>query len=55
MSVVGIINKGAFIDSGLQFCGTIMGDHSKCSINTMLNTGTVVGVSANIHGTGFPQ
>ena len=45
----------AYIDSGLQFCGTIMGDHSKCSINTMLNTGTVVGVSANIHGTGFPS
>ncbi len=44
----------SFIDSGLQFCGTIMGDHSKCSINTMLNTGTVVGVSANIFGAGFP-
>lgn len=42
------------IDSGLQFCGTIMGDHSKCSINTMFNTGTVVGVSANIFGAGFP-
>ena len=43
-----------FINSGLQFCGLIMGDHSKCSINTMFNTGTVVGVSANIFGTGFP-
>lgn len=44
----------SYIDTGLQFCGVIMGDHSKCSINTMLNTGTVVGVSANIHGNGFP-
>jgi len=42
------------LDTGLQFCGTIMGDHSKCSINTMLNTGTVVGVSASIFGGGFP-
>ena len=48
-------HKKAFIDSGLQFCGTIMGDHSKCSINTMLNTGTVVGVSASIFGAGFPH
>ncbi|MFM7217580.1 MAG: glucose-1-phosphate thymidylyltransferase, partial [Bacteroidota bacterium] len=38
----------------LQFCGLVMADHSKCSINTMFNTGTVVGVSANIFGTGFP-
>lgn len=45
----------AYINSGLQFCGLIMGDHSKCSINTMFNTGTVVGVSANIFGNGFPQ
>jgi UDP-N-acetylglucosamine diphosphorylase/glucosamine-1-phosphate N-acetyltransferase len=43
-----------YINSGLQFCGLIMGDHSKCSINTMFNTGTVVGVSANIFGNGFP-
>ncbi len=43
-----------FISTGLQFCGLMMGDHSKCSINTMFNTGTVVGVSANIFGTGFP-
>lgn len=43
-----------FINTGLQFCGLIMGDHSKCSINTMFNTGTVVGVSANIFGDGFP-
>lgn len=44
-----------FEDTGLQFCGLVMGDHSKCSINTMFNTGTVIGVSANIHGTGFPN
>ncbi len=44
----------AFIHTGLQFCGLIMGDHSKCGINTMFNTGTVVGVSANVFGTGFP-
>ncbi|MBK9285910.1 MAG: GlmU family protein [Sphingobacteriaceae bacterium] len=41
-------------DTGLQFCGLIMGDHSKTGINTMLNTGTVVGVGANIFGGGFP-
>ncbi|MEQ8687809.1 MAG: GlmU family protein [Imperialibacter sp.] len=45
----------AFVDSGLQFCGLLMGDHSKCGINTMFNTGTVVGVSANIFGGGFPK
>ncbi len=43
-----------YVGTGRQFCGMIMGDHSKCSINTMFNTGTVVGVSANIFGTGFP-
>jgi UDP-N-acetylglucosamine diphosphorylase/glucosamine-1-phosphate N-acetyltransferase len=42
------------IDSGQQFVGTIMGDHSKTGINTMLNTGTVVGVGANTFGGGFP-
>jgi UDP-N-acetylglucosamine diphosphorylase/glucosamine-1-phosphate N-acetyltransferase len=47
--------RGRFIDTGLQFCGLIMGDHSKCAINTMFNTGTVVGVSANIFGEGFPR
>ncbi len=46
--------KETYINTGLQFCGLIMGDHSKCSINTMFNTGTVVGVSANIFGNGFP-
>ena len=44
-----------FKKTGLQFCGLIMGDHSKCGINTMFNTGTVVGVSANIFGSGFPR
>jgi len=44
-----------FISTGLLFCGMIMGDHSKCGINTMFNTGTVVGVSANIFGDGFPR
>jgi UDP-N-acetylglucosamine diphosphorylase/glucosamine-1-phosphate N-acetyltransferase len=43
------------VDTGLQFCGLIMGDHSKCGINTMFNTGTVVGVSANVFGAGFPD
>lgn len=44
-----------FAPTGLQFCGLMMGDHSKCAINTMFNTGTVVGVSANIFGSGFPR
>jgi UDP-N-acetylglucosamine diphosphorylase/glucosamine-1-phosphate N-acetyltransferase len=44
-----------FEHTGLQFCGLIMGDHSKSGINTMFNTGTVVGVSANIYGSGFPR
>lgn len=47
-------NDDKMIDSGLQFCGLMMGDHSKCGINTMFNTGTVVGVGANIFGGGFP-
>jgi UDP-N-acetylglucosamine diphosphorylase/glucosamine-1-phosphate N-acetyltransferase len=45
---------GKAIDTGLVFCGLVMGDHSKCGINTMFNTGTVVGVSANIFGGDFP-
>ena len=45
----------SFARTGLQFCGLMMGDHSKCGINTMFNTGTVVGVSANIFGSGFPR
>ena len=44
-----------FINTELQFCGLIMGDHSKCGINTMFNTGTVVGVGTNIFGAGFPR
>ena len=44
-----------FAKTGLQFCGMMMGDHSKCGINTMFNTGTVVGVSANIYGSGYPR
>lgn len=47
--------KERFINTGLTFCGLIMGDHSKCGINTMFNTGTVVGVNANIFGSGFPR
>ena len=47
--------KEGFEKTGLQFCGLMMGDHSKCGINTMFNTGTVVGVSANIFGSGFPR
>jgi len=45
----------SFSPSGLQFCGLIMGDHSKCGINTMFNTGSVVGVSANVFGAGYPR
>ncbi len=44
-----------FAKTGLQFCGLMMGDHSKCGINTMFNTGTVIGVSANIYGGNFPR
>lgn len=47
--------RGGFTNTGLQFCGLMMGDHSKCGINTMFNTGTVVGVGANIFGDGFPR
>lgn len=44
-----------YADTGLTFCGLIMGDHSKCGINTMFNTGTVVGACSNIYGGGFPS
>ena len=47
--------RNGFEKTGLQFCGLIMGDHSKCGINTMFNTGTVIGVSCNIYGSGFPR
>tara|TARA_B110000090_G_scaffold178881_1_gene202893 strand:+ start:618 stop:1793 length:1176 start_codon:yes stop_codon:yes gene_type:complete len=48
-------NTRRFAKTGLQFCGLMMGDHSKCGINTMFNTGTVIGVSVNIFGSGFPR
>lgn len=44
-----------FERTGLQFCGLIMGDHSKAGINTMFNTATVIGVGVNVHGSGFPR
>lgn len=44
-----------FLPTGLQFCGVIMGDHTKCGINTMINTATVIGVGCNLHGSGFPR
>src|SRR5690606_10214128 len=47
--------KDSFRNTGLLHCGLIMGDHSKCAINTMFNTGTVAGVGANIFGAGFPR
>ncbi|MCX6282585.1 MAG: GlmU family protein [Bacteroidetes bacterium] len=47
--------KQTFVSTSQQFCGLIMGDHSKCAINTMFNTGTVVGVNANIFGPGFQR
>ena len=48
-------SKQTFISTSLQFCGLIMGDHSKCGIDTMFNTGTVVGVNANVFGAGFQR
>ena len=48
-------SQESFGDSGLQFYGLIMGDHSKCGINTMFNTGTVAGVSTNIFGAVYPK
>jgi UDP-N-acetylglucosamine diphosphorylase/glucosamine-1-phosphate N-acetyltransferase len=47
--------QGTFVNTGLQFCGLIMGDHSKTGINTMFNTGTVVGVNVNVFGSGFQR
>lgn len=47
--------NGEIIDSGVQFLGVIMGDHSKSAINTMFNTGTIVGFSCNVFGAGFPD
>lgn len=48
-------HENRMIKTGLQFCGLLMGDHSKCGINTMFNTGSVVGVSCNIYGGDFPD
>jgi len=47
--------QGSFVNTGLTFCGLIMGDHSKCGINTMFNTGSVVGINSNIFGSGFQR
>ena len=47
--------KGTYVNTGLQFCGLMLGDHSKCGINTMFNTGTVVGVGSMIFGEGYPR
>lgn len=44
-----------FLRTGLQFCGLIMGDHSKAGVNTMFNTATVLGVGVNVYGSGFPR
>jgi UDP-N-acetylglucosamine diphosphorylase/glucosamine-1-phosphate N-acetyltransferase len=46
--------EGRQVDTGAQFCGLFMGDHAKSGINTMFNTGTVVGPCANVFGGGFP-
>lgn len=47
--------SSSFEKTGLTFCGLMMADHAKCGINTMFNTGTVVGVAANVFGSGFPR
>ncbi len=52
---VNVYVNGEVVDSGSQFLGVIMGDHSKTAINTMFNTGTIVGFSSNIFGAGFPS
>lgn len=49
------ISQRRFVDTGLQFCGLIMGDHSKAGINTMFNTATTIGVGVNFYGAGFPR
>jgi len=54
-ATVDVWENGKFTDTGSQFMGLIMGDHSKTGINTMLNTGTVVGFSSNVFGAGFPN
>ncbi len=47
--------RRSFLRTGLQFCGLIMGDHSKIGVNCMLNTATTIGVGVNFHGAGFPR
>jgi len=47
--------KGGFSDTGLQFCGSMVADHAKLGIGSTLNTGTVIGVGANLFGEGFPR
>ena len=47
--------KGDYTSSGLQFCGVLMGDHSKTAINTQINSGTTIGVFANLFSAGFPS
>jgi UDP-N-acetylglucosamine diphosphorylase/glucosamine-1-phosphate N-acetyltransferase len=54
-STIKVAVNGKEINSGMQFLGLIMGDHSKTAINTMFNTGTVVGFSSNVFGAGFPS
>ncbi len=49
------IEQHTFVPTGQTFCGTIFGDHTKCGINTMFNTGTVLGISSNIYGHGFQR
>lgn len=51
---VKVYNNGSLVDTGSQFVGLTMGDHSKCGINSMFNTGTVVSVCCNIYGAGIP-
>ncbi len=48
-------SQKTFVETGLQFCGVIMGDHSKTGISTMFNTGTIVGVNVNVFGAGFQR
>jgi UDP-N-acetylglucosamine diphosphorylase/glucosamine-1-phosphate N-acetyltransferase len=52
---VKVMLNGRSVDTGLQFLGLIAGDHSKSAINTMFNTGTIIGFSSNIFGAGFPD
>ena len=54
-SKVGMKINGESVNTGMQLLGSIIGDHSKTSINTMLNTGSMIGIFANIFGGGFPS